>query len=97
MQSIRPPSGHFAVLYFAAASSYVKKSPGGHDFFQAPLPVHRLYATLEEKYPGIEEKILASCLLNIDEEYVDLDDDLTKNMVIQEGSIAVIVPPVSAG
>ena len=56
------PPGHFVVLYFAAATSYTRRS---HDFFPSPLPVHQLFDQLEQKYPGIREKVLDSSALTV--------------------------------
>ncbi|QIW99498.1 hypothetical protein AMS68_005016 [Peltaster fructicola] len=100
MASIRAPPSHFTVLYFASASSYAKKPSGGHDFLRAPILATSLFDALETLYPGMKEKVLSSCLLNIDDEYIDLDEEAQKGeqgMMIQAGSIVVIVPPVSAG
>lgn len=100
MNTTKAPEGHFTILYFASASSYTKKASGGQDFFPAPIKASAIYDILEAKYPGIKSKVLNSCLLNIDEEYVDLEEETAKGedgMTIQEGSIVVIIPPVSAG
>lgn len=100
MNLSKAPAGHFTVLYFATASSYVGKPPGGHDHLEGPLLASKLFDVLDERYPGMKEKVLSSCLLNIDNEYVDLEEEATKageGVVISEGSTVAIIPPVSAG
>lgn len=100
MTSIRAPHGHFTVLYFASASSYIGKPSGGHDFFSAPVKASKIFDVLEARYPGMKSKVLESCLLNVDEEYVDLGEEAAKGdngKTILEGSTVVIIPPVSAG
>ncbi|KAG6150814.1 hypothetical protein E4U22_001211 [Claviceps purpurea] len=89
------PSGHFNVLYFANASSYTGRD---HEAWPAPLPVARLFAELESKYPGFKNKILASCMVTINLDYVDVTrvgDDT--GSVIQEFDEVAIIPPVSSG
>lgn len=96
MPSISPvPNGHFKILYFAAASSYVGKE---YEYLPAPLPLQRLFAELESRYPGFRAKILASCFVTINLEYVDVpvrnDSDIIE---IREGDEVAIIPPVSSG
>ncbi|KAG7141846.1 Molybdopterin synthase sulfur carrier subunit like protein [Verticillium longisporum] len=43
----RSSSGHFNMLYFAGASSYTAKD---QEALPAPLPLGRLFDTLEERY-----------------------------------------------
>lgn len=104
------PPDHFKMLYFAAASSYTKKDS---DFFEAPLPLSRLFGVLEEKYPGIKQRVLRSCAVTVNLEYVDVDVDdgvepgerngagsgNEKNsvVIIQAGDEVAIIPPVSSG
>jgi molybdopterin converting factor small subunit len=91
----------FQILYFASASSYTRKQT---ESLPAPLPVHKLFDLLEEKYPGIREKVLASCAVSVGLEYVDQDvlegktpDGGEDVMVIREGEEVAIIPPVSSG
>jgi len=87
--------GQFTLLYFAAASSYTKKTS---EILPAPLPVAVLFATLEERYPGIGEKMLAYCAVTINLEYIDLDDGGESSaIIIKEGDEVAIIPPVSSG
>jgi molybdopterin converting factor small subunit len=89
------PDGHFTILYFASASSYTSKDT---ETLPAPLPVARLFDTLEEKYSGIRSKVLESCLLTINLEYVDIPSDATSTeLVIKAGDEVAIIPPVSSG
>lgn len=96
----KPPEGHFTVLYFASASSYTSKE---YDTFPAPLPISKLFDTLEEKYNGIKDKILSSCLVTVNLNYVDIpnnankEDGLESGLVIQESDEVAIIPPVSSG
>jgi molybdopterin converting factor small subunit len=93
----KPPSGRFTILYFASASSYTSKDS---ETFEAPLPLSKLFETLEERYRGIKVKILESCLVTVNLEYVDVsgDDKSTGDeVVIQEGDEVAIIPPVSSG
>jgi molybdopterin converting factor small subunit len=89
------PDGHFTVLYFASASSYTSKDT---ETLAAPLPVAKLFDTLEEKYSGIKSKVLESCLLTINLEYVDIPSDpASTELVIKAGDEVAIIPPVSSG
>ena len=88
----RPPSGHFKLLYFASATTYTKKTS---EMLQAPSSPHRLFAALEQKYPGIHAKVLNSSALTINLEYVDKDENAEQ--VINDGDEVAIIPPVSAG
>ncbi len=91
----KPPKGHFNILYFATASSFTRKE---HEALPAPLPLSQLFHVLEEKYPGMIEKVLKSCLVTVNLDYADIpkgadDEDKT----IEEGDEVAIVPPVSSG
>ena len=88
----KPPPGHFTLLYFASASSYTHKA---HDFFPSPMPINHLYDSLEKRYPGMRTKVLDSCALTVNLEYVDLEEDA--GLVIQERDEVGIIPPVSSG
>lgn len=94
----KPPSGHFNLLYFASASTFTGKEL---EILPAPLPVRKLFATLEDRYPGIRAKILESCLLTINLKYVDVPEDNNEGgadeAVINEGDEVAIIPPVSSG
>ncbi|KAI1852350.1 hypothetical protein JX266_002528 [Neoarthrinium moseri] len=90
----KPPKGQFTVLYFASAGSYTARE---HDYFTAPLPISKLFGTLEEKHSGIQAKILDSCLVTVNLEYVDIPekDDDPEQVVIKEGDEVAIIPPVN--
>ncbi|KAI1775613.1 ribosomal protein s28e [Hypoxylon cercidicola] len=92
----RPPAGHFNVLYFASANTFTSKE---FETLPAPLPLRKLFDTLEEKYNGIQDKILSSCLVTINLNYVDVpeSDDESSQAVIKEGDEVAIIPPVSSG
>lgn len=95
----KPPAGHFNVLYFASASSFTSKE---YDTFPAPLPIEKLFDTLEEKHGGIKDMVLSSCLVTVNLNYVDVpgrdgEDTPKPSVVIQEGDEVAIIPPVSSG
>lgn len=91
----KPPAGHFNILYFATASSYTSKNV---EALPAPLPLKRLFSTLEERYNGIQANILDHSLVSVNLTYVDMADDAqTEEVVIQEGDEVAIIPPVSSG
>jgi molybdopterin synthase sulfur carrier subunit len=95
MSAARPPKGHFNVLYFAGASSFTSKDS---EPLPAPLPLKKLFSTLEEKYAGIESKILGSCLVTVNLNYVDIPiEDGDDGPMINEGDEVAIIPPVSSG
>ncbi|KAK5657095.1 hypothetical protein OQA88_3623 [Cercophora sp. LCS_1] len=94
--STKPPKGHFNILYFASAGSYTSKNV---EALPAPLPVSKLFATLEERYKGIKEHVLDNSLVTVNLTYVDVpdieagetgDDEVT----IQEGDEVAIIPPM---
>jgi len=89
----------FTILYFAACSSYTSRS---YESLPAPLPISKLYSVLEEKYAGITEKVLGSCLVTVNFEYVEItsgdgNDETAGEVVIQPGDEVAIIPPVSSG
>lgn len=97
----------FTILYFAAASSYTDRSS---EQLPAPLPIRSLFSTLESKYPGITFKVLKSCAVTVNLEYVEIDHDSTENLgvnakesenegdgMIRAGDEVGIIPPVSSG
>jgi molybdopterin synthase sulfur carrier subunit len=99
--------GYFTLLYFASASSFTKKDS---EQFQAPLPLPKLFDILEERYPGITDKVLHYCAVTINLNYVDLDiiegegskmrwvePVLEEAAVIKEGDEVALIPPVSSG
>ncbi|KAI0482849.1 this family protein [Xylariaceae sp. FL0804] len=105
----KPPAGHFNVLYFASAGSFTARE---YDALPAPLTVPRLFDELERRYPGIRDRVLASCLVTVNLEYVDAPlggggdgggdgtadvDAQAKQVVIKEGDEVAIIPPVSSG
>ena len=93
MPSTECPAGHFNILYFASAASFTRKES---EHLKAPLEVAKLFDTLETLYPGVKAKVLGSCAVTINLEYVDLDD-LEQNQAIKEGDEVGIIPPVSSG
>ncbi|KAK5630059.1 hypothetical protein RRF57_005774 [Xylaria bambusicola] len=96
----KPPKGHFNVLYFASASSFTSKE---YDVLPAPLPIGKLFDALEERHSDIKEKILSSCLVTVNLDYVDVpnrdseDASSESGVVIREGDEVAIIPPVSSG
>ncbi|CAN8099269.1 unnamed protein product [Discula destructiva] len=94
----KPPSGHFNLLYFASANTYTGKE---FETLPAPLPVRKLFATLEERHAGIRSKVLESCLVTVNLNYVDVPEDSNEGgadeFVIKEGDEVAIIPPVSSG
>ncbi|KAK0731262.1 hypothetical protein B0H67DRAFT_66329 [Lasiosphaeris hirsuta] len=95
----RPPNGHFTILYFASAGSFTTKNV---EALPAPLPLSKLFATLEERYQGIKENVLDNSLVTVNLSYVDMpggEDGETSDeeIVIQEGDEVAIIPPVSSG
>jgi molybdopterin converting factor small subunit len=94
MASSDPAAGSFTVLYFASASSYTSKDS---EQFEAPLPLTKLYQTLEAQYAGIQIKVLESCLITVNLEYVDVTDTAGQQLVLNAGDEVAIIPPVSSG
>jgi molybdopterin converting factor small subunit len=92
MSSSKAPEGHFTILYFAAASSYTKKSS---EHLKAPIQAEDLFNVLEKQYPGIKPKVLVSCAVTVNLEYVDLDEGGA--VTIKDGDEVAIIPPVSSG
>lgn len=86
------------MLYFASASSFASKE---YDTFLAPLPIGKLFDTLEEKHSGMKDNILSSCLVTVNLNYVDVpnesEDGSSSGFIIQEGDEVAIIPPVSSG
>lgn len=100
MSTPKAPAGHFTILYFAAASSYTRKD---HDFLPAPLAFHMLFDVLDQKYPGLREKVLDSSAVTVNLEYVDMEEEVAKkyradgSLALKEGDEVGIIPPVSSG
>ncbi|KAH7034836.1 uncharacterized protein B0I36DRAFT_360306 [Microdochium trichocladiopsis] len=97
----RAPKGHFNVLYFASAGSFTAKE---YEAFPAPLELSKLFDVLEERYNGIRDRILSSCLVTVNLEYVDIPEGSNTSegesiapVVIKEGDEVAIIPPVSSG
>ncbi|KAH8736766.1 hypothetical protein BGZ61DRAFT_2801 [Ilyonectria robusta] len=90
----KPPPGHFNILYFASAGSYTGKD---HEALPATLPLRNLFAELESRYPGIKAKVLDSCLVTVNLDYVDVSEEGADDTVIQEADEVAIIPPVSSG
>lgn len=72
MSSTKAPPGHFTLLYFASAVSFTKKDS---EHLPAPLPYDRLFDELEQRYPGLKERVLRSCAVTVNLEYVDVDPE----------------------
>lgn len=93
-------SPEFTILYFAAASSYTSLSS---ERFPAPLPLSKLFASLEARHPGFEAKVLHSCAVTVNLEYVDFDGngdgdgDAENPVMILPGDEVALIPPVSSG
>jgi molybdopterin converting factor small subunit len=96
MAPTKAPSGQFSILYFAAASSFTGRSS---EYLSAPLRAGNLFNELDKKYPGMGAKVLASCAVTVNLEYIDVDGDDAPDldMDIKEGDEVAIIPPVSSG
>lgn len=94
--SSKTTGSSFNLLYFASASSFTGKDS---DEFEAPVSLSKLFDLVEAKYPGIKSKILDSCLITINLEYVDVPESETgeTNITIKAGDEVAIIPPVSSG
>lgn len=94
MGTSKASPGHFTILYFASASSYTSKDS---EALRAPLPLAKLFETLDEKYGGMKTKVLESCLVTVNLEYVDIPENGADGPIINEGDEVAIIPPVSSG
>jgi molybdopterin converting factor small subunit len=100
MATSKSPTGKFTLLYFAAASTLTTKTS---ETFPAPMTLFSLFSMLEEKYPGIKEKVLGHSAVTVNLEYVDLEDQSVEGegrgmeTVVKEGDEVAIIPPVSSG
>ncbi|KAL8665626.1 MAG: hypothetical protein Q9202_002130 [Teloschistes flavicans] len=93
----KPPPGQFSLLYFASAAAFTRKAS---ENLPAPLTVPELFKHLEASYSGIGEMVLASCLLTINLEYVEVEGEgweTAAMTTIKEGDEVAIIPPVSSG
>ncbi|KAK4100597.1 hypothetical protein N658DRAFT_497041 [Parathielavia hyrcaniae] len=94
----KPPQGHFNILYFASAGSYTSKNV---EALPAPLPLRKLFSTLEERYQGIRASVLEHSMVTVNLAYADVPDEEgpedKDEIVIQEGDEVAIIPPVSSG
>lgn len=89
----KAPPGHFTVLYFASAASFTKKES---EHLKAPVEAAKLFDTLDKQYPGMKAKVLTSCAVTVNLDYVDLED-ADMSLTIKEGDEVGIIPPVSSG
>lgn len=94
MSAPTPPPGHFNVLYFAGASSFAGKD---HEALPTTVSLKQLFAELESRYPGIRERVLDSCLVTVNLDYVDVLGDDVEDVVLREADEVAIIPPVSSG
>ncbi|KAF4956946.1 hypothetical protein FSARC_11425 [Fusarium sarcochroum] len=91
----KPPAGHFNVLYFASASAFTGKD---HESLPATMSLTKLFTELDTRYPGIKAKILDSCLVTVNLDYVNSpSEEGVEDTVIQEADEVAIIPPVSSG
>ncbi|KAK6430303.1 hypothetical protein LTR95_013539 [Oleoguttula sp. CCFEE 5521] len=93
----KPPPGHCTVLYFAAATSYTKKQ---YDHLPVPFLLTTLPDVLENYYPGIKSRVLFSCAITVNLDYVDVEEEAGKGdegLVIAAGDEVAVIPPVSSG
>ena len=89
----------FTILYFATAYSFTQKAS---ERLPAPMPAACLFDELDKKYPGIKQRVLKSCAVTINLDYVDVDPaseagSEAGTTIIQEGDEVAIIPPVSSG
>lgn len=92
----KPPKGYFNILYFASASSFTSKE---FETLPAPLPLWKLFDILDERHSGFKDKILSSCLVTVNLDYVDIPDanNESSTAMIEDGDEVAIIPPVSSG
>lgn len=90
----QPVTTTFIILYFAAASSYTGLES---EKLPAPLPLSKLFETLEARYVGISAKVLKGCAVTINLEYVDVPGKDDEEVVINAGDEVGIIPQVSSG
>ncbi|KAA8913375.1 molybdopterin synthase small subunit CnxG [Sphaerosporella brunnea] len=80
----------FRLLYFGPAESFTKKAA---DTFSAPMSLKRLVEALEERYPGIGEKVLKGSMVTVNLEYVEMGDE---GVVLKKGDEVAVIPPAVA-
>lgn len=90
--SSKAPPGTFKILYFSSATTITKKDS---EFLPVPLALGKLFDTLDENYSGIKAKVLGSCMVTVNLEYVDIEEDAEREL--KEGDEVGIIPPVSSG
>jgi molybdopterin converting factor small subunit len=95
----KPSPGHFRILYFASASSFINKSS---EELKAPLELKDLFDRLEGTYPGFKQAVLSSCAVTVNLDYMNMEDpddfeDGNSRLQIAEGDEVAIIPPVSSG
>jgi len=91
-ESNSTPTGTFKILYFAYASSHTKKC---EELLPAPMQLSTLFETLDKKYPRMKERVLESCMVTVNLEYVDMETNDEKEL--KAGDEVAIIPPVSSG
>ncbi|RAK77079.1 uncharacterized protein BO72DRAFT_378266 [Aspergillus fijiensis CBS 313.89] len=84
----------FQIHYFSTATSYTGKQT---ERLPAPLPLDQLFPLLEARYPGITAAVLRSCGVSVREEYVDVEGEDARTVVIGAGDEVAVIPPVSSG
>ena len=96
MAPAKPPAGHFSILYFASACTFTGKAS---EALPAPVRARDLFALLEQRYPGIAERVLSSCAVTVNLVYVDVEggDGNEADMEVKAGDEVAIIPPVSSG
>ncbi len=83
------------LLYFATAASFTRRDA---ELLSEPLPLRQLFDVLDTKYPGMHQKVLSSCAVTVNLEYVDMPQgEGEEGPVIQAGDEVAIIPPVSSG
>lgn len=85
-------SDTFTIHYFASASQFTSKNT---ESLPAPQKLSTLFDELEKRYPGIGTKVLSSCGISLNGEYVDIEEDV--DVVIEAGGEVAVIPPVSSG
>ncbi|KAG0152943.1 hypothetical protein PDIDSM_1902 [Penicillium digitatum] len=80
----------FTIHYFATASQYTSKNT---ESLPAPLKLSALFGELEQRYPGIVHKVLSTCGVSLNGEYVDVQED--EEVLIQAGGEVAVIPPLS--
>lgn len=89
-----PAAQTFTILYFAAASSYTGLES---EKLPAPLPLSKLFETVEARYNGITAQVLKGCAVTVNLDYVDVPTEGEEDVLIRVGDEVGIIPPVSSG